>query len=165
MERLAKTKPSRLLTTSIDRVKDGEHSVHIKEEDDETALEIWKWALHEDLLFQSRSLLFVAIQALLFAGLGVTYEKTVALKYVFILAGTTISVLWLFAMKRQYLHTINEIKTCLCDYGEDRTDFFGIYSKIAAKRAGKCLPGLNQIIGGVLPCLFLVIWIAALALH
>jgi hypothetical protein len=131
----------------------------------ESALEVWKWALHEDTLFHSRSIIFIAIQALLFAGLNVTYEDTVALKYVFIIAGVCTSFLWFVAMQRQE-NTINQIKEKLRAYGNDHQDsFLCVYSEIARSRITNFLPSLNQLIGLILPSGFLLAWIAVSALH
>jgi hypothetical protein len=134
-------------------------------ENEETALELWKWALHEDTLFVSRSLLCVAVQALLFAGLDATYKNYV-LPYIFILTGAGMSVLWLVAMQHQYVDTLNRIKRDLRAYGKVHPGtIFAIYSTMAHERDNTIVPSLNQIFARVLPSLFLLAWIAALALY
>ncbi len=132
--------------------------------DDECAREAWKWALHEDTLFQTRSLIFVALQALLFAGIEATYEKILALRYIFVVVGLYVASIWLVAMHRQYSGTLEKIKLSIRQYGEQQPpgNFFHLYYKISADRASSPLPGLNQIIGRIVPLIFILAWLGVL---
>jgi hypothetical protein len=132
---------------------------------EEDAKELWGWGLHEDGLFHHRSVLFVGLQALLFAGVNAVSERSVFLRSILAIVGLIVAGLWLVATLRQYHGTTKKIRERLVAYGDKqpKNSFFQVYSEIASKRSKSCVPGLTVITGQIIPIVFILAWVSMLA--
>jgi len=133
--------------------------------DEKEAEALWKWLLAENTLFHSRMTVFLATQALLFAGVAGIYKadnSSKLLLFVIALVGLAMAFLWTLAMQRQTAGTINPIKSVLMAFGEKQPEgtFSREYYRIARSRAQSILPGLDLLVGLFVPLIFMIAWCA-----
>jgi len=133
----------------------------MKIENDDSARQIFEFTKHEDTLFQARTLIFITMQSLLYAGM-VAATGLADLQVLFISMGLLSAFIWLLATWRQKSGTLNKLKRLLEEYGKRRksSNFFRLYREILKSRSS--VLGINDLIGYMVPIMFIVAWFAVL---